>query len=172
VPLWVDASEVSGAIAASLAFLGGIVISAFYGRKANVVVTGEAHLIGDDVFVSTRPSISAVGFYRLKFASDDGAYVRVTEVYQIDGKLHNGRYWEAEAIFGASFVEGGETLTTTVIFPLGTLPPEVVGWRCSFGVKVVRFPRSSKRWWAWADQNFIPRPDIKLGRVQEKEVQT
>jgi hypothetical protein len=164
--LWVDASEAAGSIAAALGLLGGVAIAWFYGRKATAQVAAEAYLANGSVLLSTRPSICAVGLFRLKFTGDDGATVRVTEMVQTEHDLRDGRHWDAEAIFGESFVEGGETLTTTVVFPLGPLPVEVVGWRVSFGVTVQRWP--SGQGWSWADQVFVPRPAGTIDGSKEK----
>ena len=131
-------------------------IAVLYGRKATAGVSATAHLTEEGVLISARPSICAVGIFRLKFADDDGATVRVIEVFRTDGGLTDGRQWDAKAIFGPSFVEGGETLTTTVIFDLGPPPRGLVGWRVSFGVTSARLLRQG---WSWADQVFVIRPE-------------
>ncbi|GEM_PF-3287820 len=163
--LWIDASEVAGAIATALGLLGAVAIAVFYGRKATAQVTGEAYVADGAVLLSARPSVSAVGLFRLKLGDHDAATIRVTEMIHIEGGLRDGRHWDAEAVFGGSFVDGGETLLTTVVFPLGALPAEVVGWRVSFGVTVQRWP--SGRQWSWADQVFGPRPTGTLGAGKE-----
>ncbi len=162
--LWVDVPEVAGAVATALGLLGAVTIAVFYGRKATAQVSARAYLANNVVLLSTRPSVCAVGLFRLKFADDDGATIRVTEIVQTDDGLRDGRHWDAQAIFGDSFVEGGETLTTTVVFPLGLRPPEVAGWRVSFGVTVERWP--SGRGWSWADQVFVP-PTSTIGASEE-----
>ncbi|MCL4445483.1 MAG: hypothetical protein M1134_01205 [Actinobacteria bacterium] len=163
--LWVNVPEVAGAIATALGFLGAVTIAVFYGRKATAQVAAEAYLADSSVLVSVRPSICAVGLFRLRFADDDSVRIRVTEMVQDGDSLRNGRRWEAKAVFGDSFVEGGETLTTTVVFPLGVLPPEVLGWRVSFGVTVERWPAGRR--WSWADQVFVPRPTSTIKARKE-----
>lgn len=163
--LWVDASEAAGAIATALGLVGAVAIAVFYGRKATANVTAAAYLADGAVLLSARPSVCAVGLFRLKLADENGATVRVTEIVQIEDGLRDGRRWDAEAVFGDSFVEGGETLTTTVVFPLGPLPQEVIGWRVSLGVTVQRWP--SGRQWSWADQVFVPRPASTMGAGKE-----
>jgi hypothetical protein len=128
--LWLDASNAAGSIAAALGLLGGVAIAILYGRKATAQVTAKAYLARGSVLLSARPSICAIGLFRLRFAREDGATVRVTEMVQTKDGLSDGRYWDADAVFGESFVEGGETLTTTVLFPLGPLPVEVVAGGC------------------------------------------
>lgn len=163
--LWVDVPEAAGAIATALGLLGAVSIAVFYGRKATANLTAAAYLTDGAVLLSTRPSVCAVGLFRLRFAVEEGATIRVTEMVQIEDGLRDGRRSDAEAVFGDSFVEGGETLMTTVVFPLGRLPQEVVGWRVSFGVTVQRWP--SGRQWSWADQVFVARPTGIMGTGKE-----
>ena len=46
-------------------------------------------------------------YFESDFAKHDGAKVRVTEVFKVGGNLVDGVHWDADAVFGESFVEGG-----------------------------------------------------------------
>lgn len=162
MPLWVDASESAGAIAAAVALLGGVAISVFYGRKANVGVQGTLHEFPDGRLVmAARVSVGAVGVYRIRFSE---AVVRVTE---LDAELTDGYYWDQERALKDSFVDGGETLTTTCVIPLGAPSNEVVGWRVSFGISTKRLLRNHS--WAWVDRVFVARPLPLAGERREDE---
>lgn len=151
---WVDWSEAVSAILTGAAVIVGATLAVMYGRRATVTVAAETHRTHGRVILTARPAVCAVGLFRIKFDGPEGAQVKVTEVIAADEQLGDGRYWDAEAVFGPSFVEGGETLTTTVTFDLGPLPENVVGWRVSIGIDVARWWTD----WSWADQVFVPVP--------------
>jgi len=155
---WIDISGASGAISATLAFVGGLFISFRYGRKANAEISGSAYKNADKVIVAARLSISAVGLYRITFSKENGVHIRLTEIVQEATDIHDGRSWRQESPFGTSFVEAGETLTSTVVFPLGESRTDVIGWRLSFGFTVERWPSLRGLLWSWADTAFIPQP--------------
>jgi len=136
----------------------GAGFTAWYGRKATAMVAGEAHLAGGDVLIAARPSVCAVGIFRLRFGEDGGSWLRLTEIVRGPDSLVSGRQWDQLiSVFGAgSFVEAGETLTTTVVFDVGRPDEAVLGWRLSFGISVGRFRKAQD--WAWADRVFIPVP--------------
>ncbi len=157
---WLNVVLGLGALATVLGATTGFVLAARYGRKASVHLSAEAvETARSGVLVRVRPSVSAVGIFRLRFRKNRGAVVTTTEVWADDeGELHDGRFWDQDAIFGPSFVEGGETLTTTVVFPLGEPPARVVGWRVSIAIAVPRrrlIPHDS---WTWADRVFVAVP--------------
>lgn len=155
--LW---SHIFAAVGSTAALMAAAVAAGFYGRKATAILAAEAHIADHMVLLSARPSVRAVGVFRLRFSGDDGATIRVTEVWRDEDGLVDGQFWEAGAVFGPAagggghFVEAGETLLTTVLFNLGPLPPGVVGWRVSFGINVER--RRFGGSWSWADQVFVP----------------
>lgn len=49
-----------------LAFLGGIVITIYFGRKATVAVKAEAHPLHGRVTLSVRSSVTAIGYFNFK----------------------------------------------------------------------------------------------------------
>ena len=158
MPAWVDAAEAAGAISATLAFLGGAAVTTRYGRRANASVSAHAFDLGNEALIVIRPSISAIGVFRLRFSgAEGGAQIRVTEVCRSDRGLSDGRFWDLGAIFETEFVEAGETLTTSVVLTVDTPAGIVLGWRVSFGVQVERWPEIRGVAWAWADRTFLAR---------------
>ena len=157
-PLWVEAFDAVGAAAAFLAAVGGATVAVLYGRRANVAITGTAHVAVGRIVVALRPSVRAVGVLSLHFAGVDGAQVEVTEVLAGPDGLDRGLTWERSAVFGDDFVSAGETLTTTMTVDVGVPPVNLVGWEVSFGIAVARL-RPAKNVWTWADQAFVARPE-------------
>jgi hypothetical protein len=135
---WTEIAGAAGGIAAVVGVLGGALIAVLYGRKASAQVTAEVHMKEGEFVLAARPSISAAGVFRLRFAVADGITVRATEIIRTDTGLEDGQFWDGEGVFDKAFVEGGETLMTTVLFLLGPSFPGLVGWRVSFGVSVER----------------------------------
>ena len=157
-PTWATVMTGLGGGAASLAFIGGALVALRYGRRASVILTADAHVRDGRVVVSTRPVVKAVGIFKVSFHKNRGAVVRVTELYlDAAGELQDARFWEKSDIFGQEFVDPGEELPTTTVFPLPSpIPASVVGWRVSVKIKApTRFLASSS---GWADQVFVPRP--------------
>jgi hypothetical protein len=155
---WLNIVLGAAAIATVLGFAGGLYLAVRYGRKLSVAISGETHPTPTGVVIAARPSVRAVGVFRVHFNEERGAVIRATEVYiNDDGDLTDGRYWERDDVFGASFVEGGEELTTTTLFQLPEPVSRLVGWRLSIEIRIRnRFiPGSS---WSWADQVFVPKP--------------
>ena len=68
--------------------------------------------------------------------------------------LADGRQWQAEAVFGPSFVEAGETIWTTVLFDVGPPNNDIVGWRVALDITVARRFRRDKEW-SWDDRIFV-----------------
>lgn len=163
VSLVVDIATCAGGIATSLAFVGGVWIAARYGSRANASVSAVSYEVDGGAIVVVRPSVSAVGAFRLNFADDRGAFVLVTEVWRVAQGITDGRFWQQEAIFESQFVEPGETLMTSIAFPVESPLPSLVGWRVSFGLQAARWPRRSDRVWAWSDRAFVPAPRIAAG---------
>jgi hypothetical protein len=157
---WSDAFSAAGATAAVAATVGGAVVAVRYGRKATAQVEGDAHETAGTTIVVVRPSVRAVGVFRLVFAPGDGCSVSVTEVWVTPDGLADGRQWRSDAIFGPSFVEAGETVWTTVIFDVGPPHPQVAGWRVVLDVAVARKFRRDKVW-SWDDRIFVPAPASK-----------
>lgn len=162
--LWVDASTSAGAYAAVLGLAGGVVVALRYGRKASVTVSADVHAIDGHVIIAARPTVHAVGVLRLSLLrSGGGADVIVAEMVKDGETVRQRRAWTEINVFDRQVIEAGETLATTVIFPIGALDPEVVGWRASFDVHVKRWSLLGRRkTWSWPDRVFIPRPSISV----------
>ena len=52
-----------------LAFVGGIIITIYFGRKATVAVKAEAHPHSEGYTLSVRSSVIAIGYFKFKFAA-------------------------------------------------------------------------------------------------------
>lgn len=142
------------------ATVGGAVIAERYGRKATAQIEGTAYEAAGATMVVVRPSVRAVGVFRLVFAGEDGSTVSVTEVWATPDGLASGRRWESSAVFGPSFAEAGETIWTTVIFDVGPAHHRVVGWRVVLDVALSRRFRRD-RVWTWDDRIFVLAPGAK-----------
>jgi hypothetical protein len=155
--LWVEVFSAAGSVAAIVAAIGGVFAIGLYGRRASIEVVATALSAEKEIFLSIRPSVRAVGVLRLVLDQGEGAWLRVTEVFRsVEGPV-DGLRWDAGAVFGQSFVDGGETLRTTTLVGVGALSAGVIGWRVSFGVSVARrWPGQGR--WLWADQVFVPVP--------------
>lgn len=155
---WLNIVLGVAAVATTLGVFAGGYLAARYGRKASVSISAEAHTIDGGVVIATRPVVRAVGLFRVKFKDDAGAAVWLTEMYLDDqGGLSSGSKWKQDNIFGPSFVEGGEDLTSTVLFHQPEPKPRVVGWRVSIEITVANRLLPGKGW-SWADQVFVPKP--------------
>ena len=111
------------------------------------------------VVVAARPIVKAVGIFRVKFHATEGVIVRLTEVYIEEGELREGRFWTKTGAFGQQYVDAGEELPTTVVFPPIRPPGSVIGWLVYLKVAApTRLMRFRSAW--WMDQVFVPRPDI------------
>jgi hypothetical protein len=173
---WLNVMQGLGATATVLVFLGGAYSVARYGRRASVSVEAKAMQHSSGVVLSVRPTVKAVGIFRVKFHGPRGAVIRVAEWYVPPGydpdlgydpqnphglALVEGRVWEHAAVFGEKgeqFAEGGEALSTTSDFLLPNPSPSTVGWSVNL------FIAAPTRWMpgssgAWADRIFVPRPD-------------
>jgi len=156
-PSWLDPFVAAGATATVVATAAAGGIALFRGRKGTVVLTADAYLLAGRHVVAVRPSLHAVGVFRLNILQNDSA-ITVTEILGVPGiaGLQEGRVWQTAAIFGDSFVDAGEGLSTSVVFDLGPPAPDVVGWRVSATVAVSRFLRRTV--WTWDDRLFLAIP--------------
>ena len=163
---WLNVMLGLGATAAVMAFLGGLYLSARYGRRASVSISANVYPLPDDgVALATRPVVKAVGIFRVRFRGARGALIRVREMFtapleETEGTgLKRGREWEQATVFGEQFAEAGEELATTTVFRLPPLPPSVIGWTVTIVIQAPTrwLPGSSG---AWADRIFVPRPEI------------
>jgi hypothetical protein len=137
----------------------GAVLAVLYGRKASVSVTASPHVTPPGVVVAARPIVKAVGIFRVKFHATGGVTVRLTEVYIKDGELKEGRSWTETGAFGQQYVDSGEELPTTVVFPPMNPPGSVIGWLVYLKIAApTRLAKFRSAW--WADQVFVPRPDV------------
>jgi hypothetical protein len=110
------------------------------------------------VVIAARPSVKAVGVFQVRFREKRGAVVRVTEMFvDTAGTPRAARTYEEEDVFGEAFVEGGEELISTILFPVPSPTAAVIGWRVDFEIRAAnRFLPGEA--WSWTDQVFVPRP--------------
>ncbi|HEY0226497.1 MAG TPA: hypothetical protein VGC05_08880, partial [Mycobacterium sp.] len=72
-----------------------------YGRRASVSVSAEVHGVPGGFALVARPSVSAVGVFRIRFHKVRGSVVQYTEMYiGGDGKLAEGFTRENVNVFG------------------------------------------------------------------------
>jgi hypothetical protein len=112
------------------------------------------------LLMAARPSVRAVGVFRLAFADDESCSISVTEVWSTTDGLVDGATWRSPAIFGTSVVEAGESIWTTVLFDLGPPADYLVGWRVVLDVALTRRFRPGRDW-VWDDRVFVPAPAAK-----------
>jgi hypothetical protein len=119
---------------AALLTIAGVLIGAFftvrYGRRASVSLSAEALRTEVGFVIVARPSVKAVGVYRVKFVEGPaGSTAGVTEMYpDASGRLHEGMTYPVHDLFGDSFVDGGEELVTTTLVSVPSPAGSVIGW--------------------------------------------
>jgi hypothetical protein len=120
--------------AAAIATLAGVVIggifTARYGRRASVSLTAAAEPVPGGFLIIARPSVKAVGVFRIKFTKgEEGSQLLVSETYvAADWQPTRVQPVVVKDLFGDTFVEGGEELTTTTMVALPAPPGSVIGW--------------------------------------------
>jgi hypothetical protein len=134
-----DAPVVFGttaSIAATAAFIGGVVLGLRYRKKATVNVAAEAHREKGGFVILVKPSISSVGPFRLHFANDDGAVVTVWEVFpeSPDAIRNSDEDQKLDAFPGNEFVSQGETMSSGLIFRFPDKGAEVLCWGVALNV--------------------------------------
>jgi hypothetical protein len=158
---WLTIVTGLGAFATAAGVATGAVLAVLYGRRASVSVTASPHVTPSGVVVAARPVVKAVGIFRVKFHATEGALVRLTEVYIEQGELKEGRSWTETGAFDQQYVDAGEELPTTVIFPPISPPGSVIGWLVYLKIAApTRLAKFRSAW--WMDQVFVPRPDAAV----------
>jgi len=155
-----DFLTAGGATAGIVGVALGAGFTFLYGRRASVSIAAKPHETPNGLVIATRPTVKAVGVFRVKFRNRDGIVVRLVEVY-VDG---NGDLQEDEetarehtGAFEQQYVDPGEELTTTVTFSPTNPPESVIGWTVYLGISApTRLARFRTGW--WADQIFVARP--------------
>jgi hypothetical protein len=124
---WLTILTGLGSFATAAGVATGAGLAVLYGRKASVSVTASTHVTPSGIVVAARPIVKAVGIFRVKFHATQGVTVRLTEVYIEEGELKEGRSWTKTDAFEQQYVDAGEELPTTVVFP-PINPPWVGHW--------------------------------------------
>ncbi len=127
---WLNVVLALAAIATTAGFVAGAIFTARYGRRASVSISAKAQAVPGGYLITARPSVKAVGVFRVKFTKgDEGSHLEVDQVY-VDAQWQPVRVPSETRsnLFGDSFVEGGEELQTTTVIPVPTPPGSVIGW--------------------------------------------
>jgi hypothetical protein len=170
-----------GAAAGALGVAAGAFFAARYGRRASVSLTASVLSTQKGFVIVARPSVRAVGVFRVRFVQGTGSKVIVFEMYQDDkGEPQPALSYPRLNVFGEAFVDGGEELVTTTLIPVPVPPASVIGWAVWFQVhapnRFLRFrwltraiARRPVRWawkrgpvqWLW---HRVPKPCRKVLR--------
>lgn len=160
--VWVDLPTLAE-IAAIVGVVGGAVITYFFSRRANASVTAEAHRVsGGAVVLEVRPSVTALGPFGLKFKKSDPPTITVIEILRCTGDTANGRFLPSREAFPSDvggeeqFVNAGETLTSTALFPAEPPNANLIGWCVVLSVASRGIVRHGLH---WGDRVFVPVPD-------------
>lgn len=142
-------------------------LSRRYGRRASVRVAASAHTTQGGIVIACRPSVKAVGIFPVKFEDEGGAVLKVTEIVaDRDGiRDDTSRVWEMGTLFTAEYVDSGEELTTSVLFPIGTPVDAAIGWRVSIAIRAPQHRWITEASVAWNDRVFVARPDANVASV-------
>jgi hypothetical protein len=158
--LWVDASNAAGSIAAVVGVIGGGVIAILYSRRATATVSAKVVVTTSGSLVSVRPSIYALGPFKLTFADSDGAIVRLTPILATqsgttsdEANSKSRDAFPADEMGHRQFVSPGETLTSNLLFRVQPDTPGLLGWSITLNVASKGFLRHGLY---WADRIFVP----------------
>jgi hypothetical protein len=155
-----------------------------YRRKANVSVDALAYVTPYGTVLEVRPSIGAVGPFRLKIKEgEDGAQITVTSVVATaNGGTVDVGTPETRRAFRNQFVSQGETVSSSTLFRPDTAIDALIGWFVTFDVTGRGLLRDGLSWQArvfvpvtdprrWASSIPAPppfRPDLDLiGYIEE-----
>jgi hypothetical protein len=159
-----------GNIASVVVVLGvfaGSTALLLYGRRAIVTVTATLVEAADhSMILQVRPSLQAVGQFKIKVDQSDESYVAVIEVLRTDQHLVLGKTRKVGTLFGKGFAIPGETLNSTVLFDLGIPPKEVDGWLVVISVGAQRI--GSRQDKSWDDRIYVPVPKGEPAKPGEK----
>ena len=156
----------AGAVAALLGLVGGVVVAILYSRKATATVSAQAITVDSGSVIAVRPSVNAIGPFKLTFADSDGAVVQVTPVFATEKGTStdndNAKIREAfptDETGKAQLVSPGETLTSTLLFRVDPSTPQLLGWLVSLNIASKGVVRHGLH---WADRVFVP---VALGQT-------
>lgn len=170
--LWLDVPTTMAAIAATAAVVVGGWFAIRYSRRANVTISAEVHPTPEGLLIAARPSITAVGPLKLKFSKKQEPQIAVTSILGTEAGTKNGEALRARPAFPkddagkGQFVGAGETLTSSVLFKVGTAQESLVGWRVDFGVTAGGHLRGGL---SWSDRVFVPVPGYPLDSEREPD---
>jgi len=149
----------AGAVAAVLAFGGGLIVGYLYSRKANVSISADVHRTARGVVLAARPSVNAFGPFPLKFKE---AQIEVYPVYPTEqgGTFTDTGHPKTRDAFPddekgrPQFVSPGETLTSTALFRVDDGDTAgVLGWVVTLSISSQGRIRQGLH---WGDRVFVP----------------
>jgi len=151
---WSTFWQAVAAVAALTALVGGAVVAYFFGRKATTDLEAKLYETPGGLIVAVRPSVTAVGFRAFRFHTQTSS-VTVVPQRMVAGKAVDTpeMLQTLPSAFGPRMAMGGETISTSVIFPVHPPGEDVIGWKVDFHVvRKHRFGRGK----SWDDRVFVP----------------
>lgn len=153
---WATFWTAVGAITPTVALIGGVLLAWRYRHKANVSVWAQVYRTPGGLVLEARPSVSAVGPFRLKFKEDDGALLTITPVIATaTGTANADRLPKTRPAFDNQFVAQGETVTSSALFHMDDDIDNLIGWFVTFDVTGRGILRDGL---SWQDRVFVPLP--------------
>jgi hypothetical protein len=154
---WTTFWTAVGSITPTVALAGGIALAFGYRHKANASVSAYVYWTASGLILEVRPSLGAVGPFRLKIKdSDDGAEITVTSQVVVDGTPADAASEPMKCrAFREDFVSQGETVSTSSIFAMREDAENLVGWFVTFDVTGRGFLRDGL---SWQSRVFVPLP--------------
>ncbi len=92
---WLNIALGVGSLATLLAVVVGGLVGLRYSRKANVSITATAHKVGDVVVVAARPSVTAIGPFKLRFSDEDRPRIHIFDMLVTD-ESEGSKIWRNE----------------------------------------------------------------------------
>lgn len=133
-----------------------------FARRANATIAAECHRLTDgSLLINARPSVTAIGPFRLKFSNKNIPKVKLVEIISSGAGTRDGNSLGERDAFPRDmhgkeqFVSPGETLRSTVVFRPGTPSADLIGWRVELKVASRGFLRGGLH---WGDSVFVPLP--------------
>jgi hypothetical protein len=129
-----------------------------YRHKANVTVWAEAYRTPHGVVLEVRPSVGAVGPFRLKIKKDEeGALITVIPMVAAGSALVEAdRLPKTRRAFRNEVVSQGETVSTSAIFHMTCDLVNLVGWFVILDITGRGIFRDGLN---WQSRVFVPVPD-------------
>jgi hypothetical protein len=154
---WATFWTAVGAITPTVALGGAVVFGIRYRHKANVSVWADAYRTIHGVFLEARPSVGAVGPFRLNIKREnDGAQITVIPVVAIPGGTADADCPpQTRRAFTNQFVSQGETVSSSAVFSVPEDIENLIGWFVTFDLTGRGILRDGLN---WQGRVFVPLP--------------